>query len=116
MSDTNIYRVPPREQDISNPHLLSRFITPSIKLFCQVIIETGGGVFAGIFPPIGNRSEALVVWASRKTGTALGCLLSQLSAELVRKKTHDSDSLFEVEQEKSAIPAAKGEQKLAVCS
>jgi hypothetical protein len=97
MSDATIYPAIPDGQDISRTHLLSRFITPSIKMFCQVIVETGGGKFAGILPPIKERSEALVLWTSHKTGAALGCLLSQLSAELVRKKLHDSDSLFEAE-------------------
>ena len=80
----------PSEKKAANPFRAN----PSQFLCCQIIVELGGGQFAGIWPPIKNRSEALVLFNSKQTGTTLGCLLPELSAELVRLKIAASDAEF----------------------
>ena len=62
---------------------------------CKIICELGGGIFVRVC-----RKEGLVLWRSPATGATLYSPLSQLSAEVVRKKTHDSDSHFAAIQEK----------------
>jgi len=73
-----------------NPALLSVSDT-----LCKVICEIGGGIFAGVCPPIPGRSQALVLFNSPQTGATLGCFLPELSAELVRLKISQSNSAFE---------------------
>ena len=66
------------------------------EMLTRIIVELGGGIWAGEWPEIPGRSEKLVLFNSPKTGTTLGCLLPELSAELVRKKIRESDLRFEV--------------------
>ncbi len=76
-------------------HLASLRKDPSsVEMLCRVMVETGGGVFAGVCPGIQGRSEPLVLFNSPATGTTLGCLISELSAELVRSKIAASDALL----------------------
>ena len=60
----------------------------------RAIVEIGGGQFAGVWPAIPGRSEALVLW-NAPTGTTQGCLIGELSAELVRLKCAESVATFE---------------------
>ena len=60
----------------------------------KIIVETGGGIFVKVC-----HSEELVLWRSPATGVTLCGPLSQLSADVVRKRTHDSDSYFAATQE-----------------
>lgn len=66
----------------------------TVEILCRTIVEIGGGVFVGVWPAIPGRSEPLVLFNSVKTGATLGCLLSELSAELVRVKVAASDAVF----------------------
>ncbi len=59
----------------------------------KIICDIGGGVFVRVC-----RSEGLVLWRSPTTGLTLYCPIEGLSAETVRKQTHDSDSQFAVTQ------------------
>ena len=60
----------------------------------RAIVEIAGGIFAGVWPAIPGRSEALVLW-NAPTGTTQGCLIGELSAELVRLKCAESVATFE---------------------
>jgi len=60
---------------------------------CKVICEIGGGIFVGAC-----RAERLVLWRSPATGQTLYCPIDGLSADIVRKITHDSDSQTAVTQ------------------
>lgn len=60
----------------------------------RAIVEIAGGRFAGIWPAISGRSDALVLW-NAPTGTTQGCLIGELSAELVRLKCAASLAAFE---------------------
>ncbi len=80
----------PTEKKLANPFRSN----PSQFVCCQIIVELGGGQFAGVWPPIKNRSDALVLFNSKVTGTTLACLLPELSAEVVRLKIAASDAAF----------------------
>ena len=70
----------------------------AIEFECaRAIVEIGGGQFAGVWPAIPGRSEALVLW-NAPTGTTQGCLIGELSAELVRLKCAASVAAFEAFQ------------------
>ena len=69
----------------------------SVEMLCRIMVEIGGGVFAGIWPAIPGRSERLVLFNSRISGATLGCFISDLSAELVRSKIAASDAAFDVQ-------------------
>ena len=62
---------------------------------CKIVCEIGGGIFAGVCPPIPGRSQALVLFNSPQTGATLGCFLPELSAEVVRLRISQSDIAFE---------------------
>lgn len=66
----------------------------SVEMLCRIMVETGGGIFAGLWPAIHGRAESLVLFNSPNTGTTLGCPVSKLSAELVRLKIAASDAAF----------------------
>ena len=83
---------PPRKEIQGNCAPL--FPPSAIEICCCVMVETGGGVFAGVWPAIQGRSEPLVLFNSPATGATLGCLISELSAELVRSKIAASDAAF----------------------
>ena len=83
---------PPRKEIQSNCAPLS--IPSAIEICCRIMVETGGAVFAGVCPAIRGRSEPLVLFNSPATGATLGCLISELSAELVRSKIAASDAAF----------------------
>jgi hypothetical protein len=68
--------------------------TSLVEILCRTMVETGGGVFAGIWPAIPRRAEKLILFNSPATGATLGCPISELSAELVRAKIAASDAAF----------------------
>jgi hypothetical protein len=77
---------------LGSPRNISAPLSASDNL-CKIIVEIGGGVFAGVC-----HSEGLVMWRSPATGLTLFCPIDQLSADAVRSKINDSDSQFAVLQ------------------
>jgi hypothetical protein len=63
----------------------------------RAIVEIAGARFCGLWPAIPGRSQALVLW-NAPTGTTQGCLIGELSAELVRLKCAESVAAFEAGQ------------------
>ena len=95
MSTANVsHLASPRKEIQAN---CAPLFTPSAEICCRVMVETGGEVFAGVWPAIRGRSEQLVLFNSPTTGATLGCLISELSTELVRLKIAASDAAFSVQ-------------------
>lgn len=75
---------------------LPRNVPGSLSVFdnlCKVMVETGGGIFAGVC-----HAQGLVLWRSPATGQTLYCPIDGLSADVVRKHILESDSQFAVTQ------------------